>query len=174
MKRANIALLLSACALLTACGQEEQHPTSQVAVLDVRSIIQQSPVVAQINKKLTADIQPMKEALRSKQSSIESEMKQLNDPNLSSDDAEELKAKLIEGKKALITQAGELQKQSSLKQTEALKNIYGKLDNIIAKYNRSRQNQYKLILKKSYVLYTNENLNITSFIQHDFDKSNSA
>ena len=122
-----------------------------------------------LNQALSAEIKPLQAAFRSKQESLQHEVSGLANPNLSPNDVTALKEKLIQEKKALITEASELRQHSEGKQNEALINIYEKLDNTIATFNRSRNQQFKLILKKSYVLYVKDSLNITSNIQHDFD-----
>lgn len=169
MKAFKIALVLPALLLAAACGKKEPSTTSEVAVIDVRQIIQQSPVIASINKRLAAEIQPMQTAIQTKQNTLQQEATALSNPDLTEEDMLTLKLKLLEGKKALITEAGALRQQSELKQTEALADIYNKLDTSIATFNQTRNRQFKLILKQAYVLYANEDLNITTNIQNDFD-----
>lgn len=169
MKAFKIALVLPALLLAAACGKKEPSTTSEVAVIDVRQIIQQSPVVASINKRLAAEIKPMQAALQTKQNTLQQEANALSNPDLTEEDMLALKLKLLESKKALITEAGELRQQSEVAQTEALADIYKKLDKSIASFNQSRNSQFKLILKQAYVLYANEDLSITANIQDDFD-----
>lgn len=171
MKKIKYAFILSSFMMLVACGNNETSKTSNTAVLDVREIIEKSPVVAVINKKLIADVEPLQKALRDKQQALEKEVAKQGDPALSAKDLDALKTKIIADRKELLTEADELRRQSEIKQNEALMDVYGKLDKTIAAFNSSRNNQFTLILKKSYVLYTQEDLNITSNIERDFDKT---
>lgn len=172
MKKAlKVALVLPAILLATACGKKEISKTSEIAVINIQQIIQDSPVVKQINEKFTAEIQPLQSEFRSKQESLQKELAKLGDPKLSPAEVSALKGKLIQKKQALMTEATTLRQTSEAKHNEALIDIYGKLDNSISGFNDARNKQLKLILKKAYVLYANDNLDITPNIKQSFDKN---
>lgn len=170
MKR--ICLISLAFLMLTACDRHSVHPSSEIAVVNVAEIVRKSPSVADINDKLSQDIKPMQLNLQEQQSSLVKQAQSLKDANLSESERTKLKKSILDNKQNLISQLSSLKKAAQAKQTEALLDISHKLDRAIKQYNRKRNNQFKLILRKSFVVYSDDNLNITPEIKERFEEAN--
>lgn len=142
---------------------------SSVAVVNIQEIFQQSPRIADLNKKLQNQFKPRQDKLVAAQKSLQDELDQFKKESvtMSKKDKESMQKKIASDQDALSKDANAFQQDLGKEQKKILGNVQNDLNNIISAI--SKKNGYHLVLDAQAVVFASANNDITKDVMKEFD-----
>lgn len=144
--------------------------TSSIAVVNVQQVFQQSPKIAELNKKLQNQFKPRQDKLVAAQKSLQDELDAFkkNSPTMSQKDKDAAQKKIVDDQASLAKDASAFQQDLSKEQSKVMKSVLGQLNDIISKI--AKKNSYPLVLDSQAVIYSSDSADITKQVASEFDK----
>lgn len=163
-----VVLFLSVTGFAFAEGKTD---IQKIAVVHVQRILQDSPKVADVNKKLQDEFQPRQEALSELQKKVQDEVADLNKNASIMDDSDKTQAqeKIAKERQDFLDKANALQQDFNKAQTEFMKQIFEDLNGVITKL--AKQDGYSVILDSQAVAFADPSLDITNDVLAAFNDS---
>lgn len=162
----SILLVSGTQAFATEAAQTNQ---ANIAVVNVQQVFQQSPKIADLNKKLQNDFKARQEKLVAAQKSLQDQLDKFKkeSPTMSQKDKDALQKKIVDNQNNLSKDAAAFQQDLSKEQGKIMKDVLGQLNDIISSI--AKKNNYTLVLDSQAVIYANDSTNITSQVAKEFD-----
>lgn len=158
--------------LLAGSVQAYAAPTTTpvIAVVNVQQIFQQSPKIADLNKKLQTEFKGRQEKLIASQKSLQEELDSFkkDSPTMSKADKDAKQKKIVDDQNNLSKDANEFQQDLSKEQNRMMKGVLSDLNRIISTI--AKKNNYTLVLDSQAVVYAADSADITKDVASDFDK----
>lgn len=163
-----VSLFVGAIALatgMTVC----QAADMKVAVVNVQQVLQQSPRVAAMSKKLEGQF-------KSRQTTINAEQKDLQDaldnfkkesPTMTDSQRTATEKKLTDQRADLVKQVVAYQKDLQAEQTKVMQNILGDLNSVVSSI--AKTNGYTLVLDSQAVVYPGSSTDVTKDVAKQFN-----
>ncbi len=150
---------IAACVLI-------QH----VAVVNVQQIFQQSPKIADLNKKLQAQFKGRQEKLIAAQKSLQDEVDKFRKEatTMGQKDKDAMQKKIGDDQASLSKDANVFQQDLSKEQNKIMKGVLTQLNEIISSI--AKKNNYTLVLDSQAVVYAADSADITKQVAGAFDK----
>jgi len=141
-----------------------------IAVVNVQQLFQNSPRIADLNKKLQEKFKVRQEKLMTSQKSLQGDMEKLKkeSPTMSKKDQETLKNKITKEQTTLAKEAADFQQDLNKEQGKVMKDVLAQLNSVIAKIAKSKD--FTLVLDSQAVIYAADKADITSQVSKEFDK----
>lgn len=141
-----------------------------IAVVNVQQIFQQSPKIADLNKKLQSQFKGRQEKLIAAQKSLQDELDTLKKESttMSQKDKDAMQKKIVDDQTNLSKDANAFQQDLSKEQNKIMKGVLSQLNGIISSI--AKKNGYTLVLDSQAVVYAAESTDITKQVSTDFDK----
>lgn len=141
-----------------------------IAVVNVQQIFQQSPKIADLNKKLQDDFKGRQDKLIAAQKSLQDELDKFKkeSPTMSQKDKDSMQKKIVDDQTSLSSDATKFQQDLSKEQNKILKGVMSQLNDIIS--GIAKKNNYSLVLDAQAVVYSAESADITKQVSSEFDK----
>jgi outer membrane protein len=160
LKVAVPALLLAASVSAFATGPDATSP--KIGIFDMQQMMQSSPLVDQLNKKLQEQFKPRQDKIAAAQKNLGDEINKLNDTNskLTPDERNKLKDKVIADRSAYEAMAKSYQEDLSKSQNEAMQKLMTKLQSAVSEV--AQKDGYTLVVQKGAVLYSDPKSDVTS------------
>ncbi|HSW92886.1 MAG TPA: OmpH family outer membrane protein [Gammaproteobacteria bacterium] len=154
----------------TATTTTTTAPAPVLAVVNVQQIFQQSPKIADLNKKLQSQFKGRQEKLIAAQKSFQDEVDKFRKdaPTMSQKDKDAAQKKITDDQASLSKDAGVFQQDLSKEQNKIMKSVLGQLNEIISSI--SKKNNYTLVLDSQAVVYASDSADITKQVASAFDK----
>lgn len=155
----------------TAAFADNANSGIKVGVINVQSIMQKSPMVAQLNKQLQAQFQPRQDQLVKAQNDLQAEVDKLNKNGavMSNADRSALQDKIIADRANLQGLSQSFQQDLNSAQSQAMQQFMGKLQ---AAVNTVAANgKYDLILQRSGTPYVSNALDVTDQVLAQLPKA---
>jgi outer membrane protein len=146
-------------------------PTQQsIAVVNVQQIFQQSPKIAELNKKLQSQFKPRQEKLIGAQKTLQDELDKFKReaPTMSQKDKDAMQKKIVDDQSSLAKDATNFQQDLNKEQNSMMKNVLAQLNSIIS--GIAKKSSYTLVLDSQAVIYANDSADITKQVSKEFDK----
>lgn len=147
----------------TASGQ------IKVAVVNVQQVLQQSPRVVELSKKLESQFSVRRTKINDQQKAIQDEMDKLHKESLTMNQKEKDTAqKKIAGEKAdLVKQVVAYQQDLQKEQNKIMQGILNDLNGIVS--NIAKKHAYGLVLDSQAVIYATDGNDITKDVAKEFN-----
>ena len=172
MKR---VLALVSSILLVVGAQAYAAPTttattSNIAVVNVQQVFQQSPKITELNKKLQNQFKSRQDKLVAAQKSLQDELDKFKkeSPTMSQKDKDALQKKIVDDQSNLAKEASAFQQDLAKEQSKIMKSVLTQLNDIIS--TLAKQNGYTLVLDSQAVIYASDTSDITKQVSALFDK----
>lgn len=163
-----VSMFVGAIALatgMTVCQADEM----KVAVVNVQQVLQQSPRVAAMSKKLEGQF-------KGRQTTINAEQKDLQDaldnfkkesPTMTDSQRTATEKKLTDQRADLVKQVVAYQKDLQAEQTKVMQNILGDLNSVVSSI--AKTNGYSLVLDSQAVVYPGSSTDVTKDVAKQFN-----
>lgn len=141
-----------------------------IAVVNVQQIFQQSPKIADLNKKLQDEFKSRQEKLIAAQKSLQEELDSFkkDSPTMSKSDKDAKQKKIVDDQNSLSKDANAFQQDLSKEQNRMMKGVLADLNGIIS--GIAKKNNYTLVLDSQAVVYAADSADITKEVASAFDK----
>lgn len=161
------ALLVSGTSAMAATTTVS---SPNIAVVNVQQLFQQSPKIAELNKKLQAQFKPRQDKLAAAQKELQDELDKYkkDSPTMSQKDKDALQKKIVDDQASLSKDASAFQQDLSKEQNRIMKGVLSDLNGIIA--GIAKTSNYTLVLDSQAVIYAVETSDITKDVTKEFDK----
>lgn len=155
------ALLLSAVSVPAfATTANPGTPGPKIGVFDMQTMMQTSPLVEQLNKKLQDQFKPRQEKIQTAQKNLGDEINQLNDSNkLTNEQRTKLKDKIISDRSSYESLAKSYQEDLNKAQNEAMQKLMSQLGDAVGEV--AKKDGYTLVVQKGAVLYSQPDTDVT-------------
>lgn len=164
-------LLAAGVEVCQAADTTMSVPASQmkVAVVNVQQVLQQSPRVAELSKKLENEF-------KNRQAKISDEQKGLQDmmdkfkkesPTMSQKDKDAMQKKIASTRSELVTKVVAYQQDLQKEQNKIMQGILGDLNGIVS--NIAKAQSYALVLDSQAVIYSGNGNDITKDVAKQFN-----
>ena len=144
--------------------------TPVVAVVNVQQIFQESPKIADLNKKLKNQFQSRQEKLISAQKNLQDEVEKFkkDSTTMSQKDKDNLQKKIVDDQSTLSKDANSFQQDLNKEQNKIMKSVLSQLNEIIS--GVAKKNNYTLVLDSQAVVYAADSSDITKQVSTAFNK----
>ena len=152
------ALLLSAS--VSAFAASDAAP--KIGIFDMQQMMQSSPLVDQLNKKLQEQFKPRQDKIAAAQKELGDEINKINDTNskMTNDERTKLKNKIVSDRSAYEAMAKSYQEDLTKAQNEAMQKLMTKLQSAVSEV--AQKDGYTLVVQKGAVLYSDPKSDVTS------------
>jgi outer membrane protein len=162
--------LALSCATLLLSGMGNVFAADfKVAMVNVQQVLQQSPRVAALGKKLEAEFKDRQDKIGNEQKTFQDELDKFKKdaPNMSQKDRDNMQKKLAGERADLVKQVVAYQQDLQKEQSKIMQGILKDLNNVVA--NIAKQQSYSLVLDSQAVIYTQDGADITRDVAKQFN-----
>lgn len=167
-----LAIVTSALLISGAQTWAADTTTTQsgIAVVNVQQLFQQSPRIAELNKKLQGQFKGRQEKLASAQKALQDELDKYkkDSSTMSQKDKDTLQKKIVDDQTGLSKEYSAFQQDLNKEQNKVMKTVLAQLNEVIGSI--AKQNNYALVLDSQAVIYSAGNADITKQVAKEFDK----
>ena len=163
------AFLWVAVADSSLAADASMMPQLKVAVVNVQQVLQQSPRVAELSKKL-------ENQFKTRQAKIGDEQKTLQDaldkfkkesPTMSQKDKDSMQKKIAADRADLVKQVVAYQQDLQKEQTKVMQDIMGNLNGIVSTIAKDKS--YALVFDSQAVIFASDGNDITKDVAKQFN-----
>lgn len=142
---------------------------SNIAVVNVQQVLQQSPKIADINKKLQDQFKARQQKLLAQQKSLQDEMDKFKQesPTMAAKDKDAMQKKISDDQAGLVKQVTAFQQDLNKEQNKQMQGVLGQLNSIIS--DLAKKSNYSLVLDSQAVIYAKDSSDITKQVAKSFD-----
>ena len=169
-----IGILVSALLLVVGVEtvQAADAPQLKVAVVNVQQVLQQSPRVAELSKKLEGQFKTRQAKIGDEQKALQDELDKFkrDSPTMSQKDRDATQKKIATDRADLVKQVVAYQQDLQKEQNKIMQGILGDLNGIVS--NIAKNKSYALVLDSQAVIFASDGNDITKDVAKQFnDKS---
>lgn len=167
-----------ATAVLLAAGVEvcqaadAATPSIRVAVVNVQQVLQQSPRVAELSKKLEGDFKARQTKINDEQKALQDELDKFkkDSATMSQKDRDAAQKKIAADRSDLVKQVVAYQQDLQKEQNKIMQGILADLNGIVS--NIAKAQNYTLVMDSQAVIFAADGNDITKDVAKKFnDKS---
>src|ERR1700722_9268447 len=138
------ALLVSGAQVWAADATTTVTTQPNFAVVNVQQLFQQSPKIAELNKKLQNDFKDRQQKLAAQQKSLQDELDKYkkDSPTMAQKDKDTLQKKIVDDQSALSKDYTAFQQDLNKEQNKIMKSVLAQLNDVIG--GIAKQNNYTL------------------------------
>lgn len=154
-----LALLLALTLLFSASAFAAD--TLKIAIIDMNQVLQKSPLMLDMNDKLSQKFTPRQDELNSAKKQLQDETDQLSlkGDTMSPDDRNSLQNKIITDKANVATLDASLQRDLIIAKNADLQTFTARFTQVIQKI--AKDEKYDLIEQRTNIIFLNDKLDIT-------------
>ncbi len=140
-----------------------------IATVNVQEVFQESPRIADLNKKLQDQFKARQEKLLAAQKNLQDEMDAFkkDSETMSKKEKDRMQKKIVSDQTALSKDANAFQQDLSKEQKKMMNDVLSDLRNIIS--GIAKKNNYSLVLDAQAVVYSPDSKDITKDVAKAFD-----
>lgn len=164
----SVLLISGTQAFAATTATPAAQPT--IAVVNVQQVFQQSPKIAELNKKLQSEFKGRQEKLIASQKSLQDEVDKFKkeSPTMSQKDQASMQKKINDDQSTLAKEAQNFQQDLNKEQTKIMKGVLAQLNEIIS--GIAKANNYSMVFDAQAVIYAVDGIDITKQVSKEFDK----
>ena len=169
-----LSILVGAMAMatsMTVCQAASAAPGAQikVAVVNVQQVLQQSPRVAALSKKLEGEFKDRQTKINDEQKALQDELDNFkkSSPTMSQKDRDDTQKKIAADRSDLVKQVVAYQQDLQKEQNKIMQGILGELNGIVS--NIAKSQSYALVLDSQAVIFAADGNDITKDVAKDFN-----
>lgn len=157
-----VPALLLATSVSAFAAAPDTSASPKIGIFDMQQMMQSSPLVDQLNKKLQEQFKPRQDKIAAAQKNLGDEINKINDTNskLTNDERTSLKNKIVSDRTAYETMAKSYQEDLSKAQNEAMQKLMTKLQSAVGEV--AQKDGYTLVVQKGAVLYSDPKSDVTT------------
>lgn len=161
------ALLLSAG--VSSISQAADTSGLKVAVVNVQQVLQQSPRVAELSKKLEGQFKARQTKISDEQKTLQDELDKFKkeSPTMSQKDRDATQKKIASDRADLVKQVVAYQQDLQKEQNKIMQGILGDLNGIVSTIAKSQN--YTLVLDSQAVIFASDGNDITKDVAKQFN-----
>ena len=164
MLKVALPVLLLSASVSAFAAPDIMSPASapKIGIFDMQQMMQTSPLVDQLNKKLQEQFKPRQDKIAATEKSLGDEINKLNDSNskLTNDERTKLKDKIVSDRASYQAMAKSYQEDLSKAQNEAMQKLMAQLQSAVGQV--ATKDGYTLVVQKGAVLYSDPKADVTS------------
>lgn len=168
-----VVVLVSA--FLFAAGVEATYAADaamaqlKVAVVNVQQVLQQSPRVAELSKKLEGQFKTRQSKIGDEQKALQDELDKFKkeSPTMSQKDRDSMQKKIASDRSDLVKQVVSYQQDLQKEQNKIMQGIMTDLNGIVS--NIAKNQSYALVLDSQAVIYAGDGNDITKDVAKQFN-----
>ena len=144
--------------------------TPNIAVVNVQQVFQQSPKIAELNKKLQNEFKGRQDKLVAAQKSLQDELDRFkrDSGTMKQADKDKLQKQIVDDQANLAKEASTFQQDLSKEQSKIMKVVLAQLNEIIS--SLAKQNSFTMVLDSQAVIFAVDGTDITKQVSSAFDK----
>jgi outer membrane protein len=141
-----------------------------IGVVNVQQVFQQSPKIAELNKKLQSQFKTRQDKLVSAQKNLQDELETFkkDSPVMNQKAKDTLQKKIVDDQSVLAKDASTFQQDLAKEQSKIMKSVLSDLNGIISSI--AKKNNYSMVLDSQAVIFAADNADITKQVSKEFDK----
>lgn len=142
----------------------------KVAVVNVQQVLQQSPRVADLSKKLEGEFKARQAKINDEQKALQDMMDKFKkeSPTMNQKDKDAMQKKIADMRSDLVTKVVAYQQDLQKEQNRIMQNVLGDLNSVVATIAKSQS--YALVLDSQAVIYSSGgNNDITTDVAKQFN-----
>jgi outer membrane protein len=161
------AALIGSASVMAATDTTANQPN--IAVVNVQQLFQQSPRIAELNKKLQNQFKGRQDDLSSAQKSLQEEVDKYKKDaaTMTEKEKDSLQKKIVADQSALSKKYSDFQQDLSKEQNKIMKSVLAQLNDVIK--TLAKKNNYLMVLDAQAVIYSAGDNDITKQVQKEFD-----
>ena len=163
-------LMLSGVGMTHAAQTAAAMPSGiKVAIVNVQELLQKSPRVASLSKKLEAQFKSRQDTIGAEQKSLQDELDKFKkeSPTMSKSDQDKTQKKISDERAALVKKVVQYQQDLQKEQNKVMQGILGDLNGIVS--NIAKNQNYNLVLDSQAVIYAGDGNDITKEVEKQFN-----
>jgi outer membrane protein len=162
-------ILVGALLLVVGAEVAQAADTFKVAVVNVQQVLQQSPRVAQLSKKLEGEFKTRQSKINDEQKSLQDQLDKFKkeSPTMSQKDRDATQKKIAADRADLVKQVVAYQTDLQKEQNKIMQGILGDLNGIVATIAKGQN--YGLVLDSQAVIYAADGNDITKDVAKQFN-----
>jgi outer membrane protein len=166
-----IGVLASALTLALGVGAVQAADMSQikVAVVNVQQVLQQSPRVAELSKKLEAQFKGRQTKINDEQKALQASVDKFNkeSPTMNDKTRADTEKSISNTRAALVKEVVQYQQDLQKEQNKIMQGLLNDLNGIVS--NIAKTNSYSLVLDAQAVIYAADGNDITKDVAKQFN-----
>jgi len=173
-----LLVLISAIFLIgnmQACSAQDNNTTAmkpdqlKLAVVNVQQVLQQSPKVAELSKKLESQFKDRQQKIGDEQKALQDELDNFKkeSPTMSQKDRDAMQKKISNDRADLVKQVVSYQQDLNKEQGKVMQGIIGDLNGIVGSI--AKKSGYSLVLDSQAVVYASDGTDITPDVAKQFN-----
>jgi len=164
-----ISAILLASGLGVSAAQAQTDASLKVAVVNVQQVLQQSPRVAELSKKLESQFKARQQKIGDEQKTLQDSLDRFKkeSPTMSQKDRDATQKKIANDRSDLVKQVVAYQQDLNKEQSKIMQNILNDLNGIVSKLAKDKG--FSLVLDSQAVIYANDGTDITKEVAQDFN-----
>lgn len=143
--------------------------TPRVAVVNVQQVLQQSPRVAELSKKLESQFKARQTKINDEQKSLQDELEKFKkeSPTMSQSARDSMQKKIADERSDLVKQVVAYQQDLQKEQNKIMQGIMTDLNGIVSTIAKNQN--YSLVLDSQAVIYATDGNDITKDVAKQFN-----
>ncbi len=165
-----VGALLIAASAGTGFAADTAAPAGlKLAVVNVQQVLQQSPRVAELSKKLEGEFKNRQAKIGDEQKALQDELDKFKkeSPTMSQKDKDAMQKKIAADRADLVKQVVAYQQDLQKEQNKIMQGILSDLNGIVASIAKSQN--YALVLDSQAVIFAGSGNDITSDVAKQFN-----
>jgi outer membrane protein len=160
---------LLAAGVVTTSEAAVDTSSLRVAVVNVQQVLQQSPRVASLSKKLEDQFKARQAKIGDEQKALQAELDKFKkeSPTMNEKQRNDLSKKIAGERSDLVKKVVAYQQDLQKEQNKIMQNILGELNGIVSTIAKS--NSYALVLDSQAVIYASDSSDITKDVAKQFN-----
>ncbi len=161
-----------ACATMTAQASNHDQAGLKIGVLDLPSVLKQSPKMQAVGDKLKAKFKPRQDAIMQQAKQLKTEQAKLkkDEAVMSKSDLAGLQDKIVKDQRKLRQMQEDFVQDAKMAQSQAMQKILTKVDDAVKQI--ATAGHYDLIMQKDSVAYASARVDITPQVVKELKKLN--
>lgn len=142
----------------------------KVAVVNVQQILQQSPRVAELSKKLESQFKGRQTKINDEQKSLQAEVDKFNkeSPTMAAKARSDTEKKIAAERASLVKEVVAYQQDLQKEQNKIMQGLLNDLNGIVSGISKSQG--YSLVLDAQVVIFASDGTDITKDVAKEFNK----
>lgn len=163
------ALLLAGSVSVSEAA-DATAPAIKVAVVNVQQVLQQSPKVAELSKKLESQFKDRQSKISDGQKNLQDELDKLkkDSPTMSQKEKDAMQKKIAAERSDLVKQVVAYQQDLQKEQNKIMQNILDELNGIVSTIAKNQS--YALVLDSQAVVFAADKNDITKDVTKQFNE----
>lgn len=166
-----VGILVGAMLLATGMDMSLAAETAQikVAVVNVQQVLQQSPRVAELSKKLEGQFKSRQQKIGDEQKALQDELDKFKkeSPTMSQSAKDAMQKKIAADRSDLVKQVVAYQQDLQKEQNKIMQGILSDLNGIVSTI--AKANAYSLVLDSQAVIFASDGNDITKDVAKQFN-----